>query len=70
MTDFDLPAIAAELNAKALNHPIGQLQEIRRKLKNLDRIPGKDIFRIGSKTVACELGVPLRRANRTAIQHR
>ncbi len=60
MDDFDLPAIAAELNARAAGHPIGRLQEIRRELKTLDRLPGKDIFRIGSKTVvadwACHYG--------------
>lgn len=60
MTDFDLPAIAEELNARAAGHPIGQIQEIRRKLRKLDRLPGKDIFRIGSKTVvsdwACHYG--------------
>ncbi len=53
MTDFDLAAIAAELNAKAERHPIGQLQEIRKKLKELDRRPGKGSFRLegASKTV-------------------
>jgi hypothetical protein len=60
MTDFNIPTIAAELNARALSHPIGQLQNIRQKLKNLDRLPGTDIFRIGSKTVvsdwACHYG--------------
>ncbi|GAG42553.1 unnamed protein product, partial [marine sediment metagenome] len=60
MTDLDVPAIATELNARALSHPIGQLQEIRQNLKELDRLPGKDIFRIGSKTVvpdwACHYG--------------
>lgn len=60
MTDFDIPTIAAELNTRALSHPIGQLQNIRRKLKKLDRVPGKDIFRVGAKTVvadwACHYG--------------
>jgi hypothetical protein len=58
MTDFDLPAIAADLNAKASSHPIGQLQEIRKKLKKLERRPGKDIFRLQgrSKTVFPDWG--------------
>ena len=53
MVDFDLPAVAAELNTKAVSHPIGELQEIRKKLKKLDRRPGEDIFRLQgrSKTV-------------------
>lgn len=53
MKDYDLPAIAAELNAKADGHLIGELQEIRKNLKGLKRRPGSDIFRIEgqSKTV-------------------
>lgn len=66
MADFDLPYIAAELNERAAGHPIGHLQEIRQKLKKLSRLPGKEIFRIGSKTVvadwACHYG------GRTEIQ--
>lgn len=60
MTDFDLPAIAAELNAKSASHPIGRLQNIRQELKELAHLPDKNIFRIGSKTVvadwACHYG--------------
>ncbi len=52
MSDFDIPSIAAELNGRALSHPIGQIQKIRQKLKKLDRLPGTDIFRIGSKSIA------------------
>jgi len=60
MTAVDIPSIAAELNARSTSHPIGQLQKIRQNLKKLERLPGKDIFRVGSKTVvsdwACHYG--------------
>ena len=53
-------AIAAELNRRAVAHPIGALQQIRTKLKGLSRQPGHDIFRANTKTVtdewACHYG--------------
>jgi len=53
MKESNLPAIAAELNKRAKGHPIGELQEIRKKLKKLHRRPGNDIFGLQgrSKTV-------------------
>lgn len=59
MKAFDLSAIAAELNDRAMSHPIGELQEIRKQLKK-HRRADKDIFRLGSETVtktwACHFG--------------
>ena len=53
MKDYDIPTIAAELNAKAVGHLIAELQEIRKKLKGLKVRAGHDIFRLEgrSKTV-------------------
>ena len=53
MTQFDLSAIACELNLRAKTHPIGELQAIRKLLHGLSRQPGHDIFRLDgeSKTV-------------------
>jgi hypothetical protein len=60
MSEYDIPTIATELNTRALNHPIGQLQNIRRELKHRKCHLSTDIFRIGSKTVtpkwACHYG--------------
>jgi len=42
--NFDLSAIAAELNTRARVHPIGKLQDIRTDLKRLSRQPGQNIF--------------------------
>lgn len=56
---LDIPAIANRLNDQAIGHPIGQLQEIRTALKQLNRRPGDKIFN-GTKTVtpywACHFG--------------
>jgi hypothetical protein len=40
----NIPAIAKTLDLRALNHPVGKLQDIRAKLKNLARRPGHSIF--------------------------
>jgi hypothetical protein len=42
--DCDIHAIAAELNARSVSHPIGDLQELRKTLKSLSRRSGKSIF--------------------------
>jgi len=58
----DIPAIVAEIDrqAKAKNYRISKLQEIRKKLKNMQRLPNKGIFKVGSETVqeawACHWG--------------
>ncbi len=44
MTEKTLDAIASEINSLAKTHPIGMLQEIRRELKGLQRVPTQDIF--------------------------
>ncbi len=49
--DSAMHAIAAELNKRAIKHPIGALQQIRTKLKGLARQPGHDIFRPNTKTI-------------------
>ncbi len=36
--------IAEKINTQSKNFEIGKLQEIRKKIKNLGRIPGKKIF--------------------------
>jgi len=44
MTDYQLSSIVGEVNIRASRHPIGSLQEIRRGLKRLERLPAKTIF--------------------------
>ena len=44
MNDCDIPAIAAELNARSRDYAIGGLQELRKVIKGLSRRPGKAIF--------------------------
>lgn len=44
MTLKDLRSIVSEVNLRAKTHPIGRLQEIRRELKRLQRLPTQDIF--------------------------
>lgn len=41
----ELEAIARELNVRAAAHAIGSLQDLRMTLKQLQRHPGRDIFR-------------------------
>jgi hypothetical protein len=41
---LNIPAIADKLNELAPPHPIGKLQNIRKRLKKLNRRPGDDIF--------------------------
>jgi hypothetical protein len=41
---LDIPAIASKLNDLAVKHLIGQLQGIRKQIKNLERRPGGKIF--------------------------
>jgi hypothetical protein len=53
MSQYDISAIASELNKRALNHPIGQLQNIRQEL-HLKQRPCTEIFKIGLKTVTTE----------------
>ncbi len=43
---INIPNIANELNKLASAHPIGKLQEIRKKLKGLKRRPGNKIFSV------------------------
>ncbi|HZZ80164.1 MAG TPA: hypothetical protein VFE62_16740 [Gemmataceae bacterium] len=54
MTTLSLDEIADELNRRAINHPIGTLQEIR------GHRPGVDLFRLNGKTMrddwACHWG--------------
>ncbi len=44
MKRLDIHAIAAELNSRARQHPIGDLQRIRTEMKGFSRRPGTDIF--------------------------
>ena len=44
MTGKNLNSIASEINLRANAHPIGKLQEIRRQLKGLQRLPTQNIF--------------------------
>jgi hypothetical protein len=44
MSAYDFRAIVAEVNSRAKDHPIGRLQEIRKRLKGLSRLPGRDVF--------------------------
>ena len=44
MNDCDVHAIAAELNARSSTYSIGDLQELRKTLKNFSRRPGTHIF--------------------------
>jgi hypothetical protein len=44
MTGKNLDSIASEINELAKTHPIGALQEIRKNLKGLERLPTRDIF--------------------------
>jgi len=39
-----IETIALELNKRSRDHPIGELQDIRKKLKSLKRRPARDIF--------------------------
>ncbi|MDD5712262.1 MAG: hypothetical protein PHY31_05815 [Smithellaceae bacterium] len=41
---FNIPDIASKLNELASSHPIGKLQDIRTRLKKLNRRPGDKIF--------------------------
>src|SRR5437588_9629675 len=43
---LNIPDIANTLNELASSHPIGKLQDIRTKLKRLNRRPGNKIFTI------------------------
>jgi hypothetical protein len=45
MPPITIAEIAAVLNEKAKTHPIGELQVIRKSLHNLEKLPGRDIFR-------------------------
>jgi hypothetical protein len=49
--EIPMHAIAAELNRRATEHPIGALQQIRTTLKGLAQQPGHDIFRANTKTI-------------------
>ncbi len=40
----DLGLITSEINLRAKKHPIGKLQEIRKELKGLQKIPTQEIF--------------------------
>jgi hypothetical protein len=44
MTGKNLDSIVSEINSLAKTHPIGMLQEIRRELKGLQRLPTQNIF--------------------------
>lgn len=44
MADLDMRSIASEINLRSKTHPIGTLQEIRKDLKGLDRLPTQGIF--------------------------
>jgi hypothetical protein len=44
MTGKNLDSIVSEINSLAKTHPIGRLQEIRRELKGLQRLPTQNIF--------------------------
>jgi hypothetical protein len=44
MSSPDIAAITKKINALAHTHPIGELQEIRTRLKKFSRRPGKNIF--------------------------
>jgi len=44
MTGKNLNSIVSEINLLAKTHPIGRLQEIRRELKGLQRLPTHNIF--------------------------
>lgn len=39
-----IPELADALNQRAPRHKIGQLQQIRQKLKDLDRLPNQNLF--------------------------
>ncbi len=41
---MDMQSIASEVNARAKTHDVGQLQELRKELKELKRLPTRDIF--------------------------
>lgn len=41
---MDLHSIASEINLRAMSHPIGKLQEIRKELKGLKRLTTQKIF--------------------------
>ncbi len=44
MTNRNLDLIVSEINSLAKAHPIGKLQEIRKELRGLQRLPTRDIF--------------------------
>ncbi len=44
MARMSLRSIVSEINLRAKRHPIGGLQEIRKDLKGLQRLPTRDIF--------------------------
>lgn len=44
MNRIDMKSIVSEVNARAKTHLVGQLQELRRKLKGLKRPPTQSIF--------------------------
>ncbi len=44
MNGMSLLEIVNEVNIRAESHPVGELQEFRKKIKNLKRIPSKFIF--------------------------
>ena len=44
MSDFDLPALAENINSRAQYYRIGTLQQLRADLHGLQRRPGRNIF--------------------------
>ena len=44
MNAMDLSEIVQELNIRAKNHPVGELQEFRKKVNGLQRVPTRFIF--------------------------
>jgi hypothetical protein len=44
MADKNLDSIILKINSLAKTHPIGRLQDIRRELKGLQRLPTQNIF--------------------------
>lgn len=66
MANIDIYSIAMEVNKRAKGHLIGDLQKIRKDIKKLRRLPGKEIF--DAKTIAEDRAFHVGARGRTELQ--